>query len=158
MREIKQLLLIEDVDGLGRKGDLVSGAKPGFVRNYLFPMQKAVMADSRTIRMRERLMLERTAQAISDKSTSEALALKINDQTFTLEAKVDTSGHMYGSITIKDIVALLDAHAISVDRKQVLIVSPIKKLGVHSIPLRLKEGVQASFTLNVKAEGTEEAS
>ncbi|MBP9841574.1 MAG: 50S ribosomal protein L9 [Simkaniaceae bacterium] len=158
MRETKQLLLIEDVDGLGRKGDLVAGAKPGFVRNYLFPMQKAVIADKRTIRMRERLMLERAQQAVADKNDSEALALKINGQTFSLEAKVDTSGHMYGSVSTKDIVALLDTHAISVDRKQILISSPIKKLGVHSIPLRLKEGVQASFTLNVRAEGSEEAS
>lgn len=158
MKEAKQLLLIEDVEGLGRKGDLVAGAKPGFVRNYLFPMQKAVMADKRTIRMRERLLLERSAQAIQDKSDSEALALKINEQTFTLYAKVDTSGHMYGSVTTKDIVTLLDAHGISVDRKQILIGAPLKKLGVHSVPLRLKEGVQAAFILNVNAEGTEEAS
>ena len=152
----QKLLLLEDVDGLGRKGDLVSGAKPGFIRNFLLPKKVAVFADKRTIRMQERLKEERAKQAVVDKKGSEELASKINDQVFSIDVKVDLDGHMYGSVSAADIVKLLEGHAIAVERKNVILPLPIKKLGVHSIALRLKEGVPATFTLNVVPESTEE--
>lgn len=156
MSKNKQLLLIEDVDGLGRKGELVSGAKPGFVRNYLLPKKKAVIPDLRTLRMQERLQNERAEQAQVDKKASEEIAAKIAEKLISHEVKVDLDGHMYGSVTAKDIVKILDENAVSVERKMVILPLPIKKLGTYKIPLRLKEGVEASFSLNVKAEETTE--
>lgn len=152
MSKNKQLLLIEDVDGLGRKGELVTGAKPGFVRNYLLPKRKAVIPDLRTLRMQERLKEERSKQALIDKKASEEIAAKIAEKLISVEVKVDLDGRMYGSVTAKDIVKILDENAISVERKMVILPLPIKKLGTYKIPLRLKEGVDASFSLNVKPE------
>ena len=62
----RKLLLLEDIRNLGRKGDLVQ-AKPGFVRNFLLPMKKALVADKQTIRLQEALKKERIAQAAADK-------------------------------------------------------------------------------------------
>lgn len=153
----QQLLLIEDVDGLGRKGEVVSGAKPGFVRNYLLPCKKAVVADLRTLRMQERLQEERAKQAVIDKKASEEIAKKIENKVISIEVKVDQSGHMYGSVTAKDVVSILDENAITVERKMVLLPTPIKKLGTYNVPLRLNEGVETSFNLNVKGENLPEA-
>ncbi|MCH9613215.1 MAG: 50S ribosomal protein L9 [Chlamydiia bacterium] len=152
----QQLLLIEDVDGLGRKGEVVSGAKPGFVRNFLLPSKKAVVADLRTLRMQERLQSERAQQAVIDKKAAEEVAKKIEDKVISIEVKVDQTGHMYGSVTAKDIVKILDENAITVERKMVILPLPIKKLGTYKVPLRLNEGVEASFSLNVKGENVPE--
>ena len=152
----QQLLLIEDVDGLGRKGEVVKGAKPGFIRNFLLPKKKAVPLDLRTRRMQERLREEREKQSKIDKQASEEIAKKITDKVLSCHVKVDQDGHMYGSVTAKDLMKLLDENAIAVERKMLILPMPIKKLGTYSIALRLKEGVEASFTLNVVPEETEE--
>ena len=154
MNQNQQLLLLEDIHNLGRKGDLVR-AKAGFVRNFLVPQKKAVIADKRTLRMRDKLQEERRLQAIEDKKDAEAIAHLIDGKSFTVDAKVDHEGHMYGSIGATDIVKLLKEHGATVDRHQVSLGKPLKTLGVHSIPLKLKEGVKAAFTLVIEAEGVE---
>ena len=71
-----QLLLLEDVDDLGRSGDVVS-VKPGFARNFLLPQKKAVVADKNTLRMQARLKEEREKRAAVDKKDSEILAFQV---------------------------------------------------------------------------------
>lgn len=147
-----QLLLLEDVINLGRKGDLAK-AKPGFVRNFLLPQKKAVIADKRTIRIQERLKEERAKQAIQDKKDAEALALKLKEKRLTTTMKNDTQGHLYGSVASADIVALLESQeGITLDRRSVILQKPIKKVGVFEISLKLKEGVEAVVKLKVEGE------
>ncbi len=150
-----QYLLLQDVYKLGRKGDLIR-AKPGYVRNFLLPTQKAVLADVNTLRLRERLQEERAKQAELDKKESEELARVINDKSLTVEVKVDPDGNMYGSVSAGDIIELLKKHNIVVEKQFVQLPQPIKKLGTHSIALHLKEGVPATFTLNVHGEGLDQ--
>ncbi len=83
-----ELLLLEDVDGLGRKGELVK-AKPGHARNYIVPKQKGVVADMHTLRMQERLKEERTKQAVIDRQEAEQLASQISGLTCEVTVKVD---------------------------------------------------------------------
>lgn len=149
-----ELLLLEDIDNLGRKGDLVK-AKPGFVRNFLLPEQKAVIADKRTLRMRERLQTERAEQAKLDKSEAEAIADKIGGKTFTMEVKVDHDGHMYGSVTAKDVAEMLKEEGVLLEKKWIGIHQPLKTLGVHSVVLKLKEEVRSNITLSILPEGGE---
>ena len=144
-----QLLLLEDVTNLGRKGELAS-AKPGFVRNFLLPLKKAVIADKRTIRMQEMLRKEREVQAAEDKKDSEAFAARLKDKTLTITMKNDTQGHLYGSVASIDIVKILDEQeGIKLERKNVILPKPIKTLGVYDIQLKLKEDVPATFKLKV---------
>jgi|SRR3989338_91183 len=146
-----QLLLLEDVDGLGRCGDVVS-AKPGFIRNYLLPREMAVYANKHTLRMRSKLQEERAKRAIHDKKEAEELALRINEMKLELEVKVDPDGHMYGSVSSLDLVHLLEKEGIAVERKNFLLPHAIKTLGEHPIPLRLKEGVPATFILKINSD------
>ncbi|MCP5505698.1 MAG: 50S ribosomal protein L9 [Chlamydiales bacterium] len=147
-----ELLLLEDVTNLGRKGELAS-AKPGFVRNFLLPLKKAVIADKRTIRMQEKLRKEREIQAAEDKKDAEALAARLKDKTLSITVKNDTQGHLYGSVAAVDIVKILDEQeGVTLERKNVVLPKPIKTLGVHEIQLKLKEDVPATFKLKVDGE------
>ncbi|MCB1115078.1 MAG: 50S ribosomal protein L9 [Chlamydiia bacterium] len=147
-----KLLLLEDVTNLGRKGELAS-AKPGFVRNFLLPQKKAVIADKRTIRMQEKLREEREVQAAADKKEAEALAKRLESKTLSITVKNDSQGHLYGSVASADIVKILEEQeGIKIERKHVLLLKPIKSLGVFDVQLRLKEDVPATFKLKVDGE------
>lgn len=147
-----RLLLLQDVDALGRRGDVVN-VKPGYARNFLLPQGIAVVADSRTLRMQEKLKEERKQQALADLKESEEMAAKINGITVIKVVKVDSEGHMYGSVTVNDIVDLILENAqIELEKRAVQLKHPIKTTGVHAITLRLKEGVTTSFNLKVMTE------
>jgi large subunit ribosomal protein L9 len=146
-----QLLLIEDVDDLGRSGDVVS-VKPGFARNFLIPQKKAVVADNHTLRMQQKLKEERAKKAVVDRKEGEELAGRIDGMILETLVKVDPEGHMYGSVSAADIVEIFAKEGIALERKNVALAHPIKAAGVHEISLKLKEGVPAKFTLKVIAE------
>lgn len=143
-----QLLLLEDVEDLGRSGDLVT-VKPGFARNFLIPQKKAVVADKFTLRLRVRLMEERAKQAAVDKKDAEELASKLVSLEFATEVKVDAEGRMYGSVSAVDIVKLCAQEGIAIERKNIILPHPIKDLGIHTLSLKLKEGVPATLKLNI---------
>ncbi len=150
-----QLLLIKDVEDLGRSGDLVK-VRPGYARNFLLPQQKAVIADKRTLRMQARLKEERAKQAEIDKKDAEILAQKINGMELTITVKVDPEGHMYGSVGAVDITRLFEEKGYTLEKRNVVLPQPIKALGVHNISLKLKEGVPAACTLTIVAEAKAE--
>lgn len=147
-----QVLLLEDVESLGRSGEVVN-VKPGYARNYLFPKRFAVVADKRTLRMQERLREERRKKAVVDRKESEELAARLDGITLTSIVKVDQEGHMYGSVTVGDILDILrEEKQVELEKKNIGLKHAIKETGVHTIPLKLKEGVNASFTLKVMSE------
>jgi large subunit ribosomal protein L9 len=146
-----QLLLLEDVDELGRSGDIVK-VKPGYARNYLLPQKKAVVADKRTLRLQAKLQEERAKRAIVDKKESEEQADRLQGMTLTTVVKVDQEGHMYGSVTAIDIIHLFEKEGIQLEKRNVVLAAPIRELGVHSIALKLKEGVPATFTLKIESD------
>jgi large subunit ribosomal protein L9 len=153
----QHLLLIDDVEDLGRSGDVVK-VKDGYARNYLLPQQKGVIADKNALKMQERLKEERAKKAIKDKTEAESLAKNFEGLTLSTVVKVDHEGHMYGSVAAADVVKLLgDEAKLHIEKRMVLLKHPIKQVGVHTIELKLNEGVPASFTLKVIAEGAENA-
>ncbi len=152
----QQLLLLQDVEALGKKGEIVS-AKPGYVRNFLLPQGFAVVATSNTIRKQERLRAERAKQAVVDRKESEELALQVEGTTLETRVKVDPEGHMYGSVSAADIAQLFQEKGLPIERKAVLITKPIKETGVHKISLKLKEGVTVACQLHIIPEGVSTA-
>ncbi len=150
-----QLLLLEDVDDLGHKGEIVN-VKPGYAFNYLIPKKFALVADANAIRRQKRLREERRLRAVEDKKHAEEIAERLKDATFTVEVKVDHEGHMYGSVSSLDVVHLIKMQAgIELDKRAVPLKHPIKQTGVHELTLRLKEGVEAVVHLKVLVEGAE---
>jgi len=152
-----KLLLIKDVEDLGRSGDVVS-VKPGYARNRLIPMGSAVFADKNALRRQARLQEERLKKAAEDKKVSEGIAGKVEAQTVSVTVKVDHDGHMYGSVSIVDIVHLLEQQlGIAIEKRAVQLKHPIKQVGTHNVIIKLPEGVVAAFHVKVMAEGAEEA-
>lgn len=148
----QQLLLLEDVESLGRKGEVVS-AKPGFIRNFLLPKGYAVIASANTLRKQERLRAEREKQALIDRKESEELAVKIEGMSLEIKVKVDPEGHMYGSVSAADIAQLFQDKGFALEKKNILVSRPIKETGTHKISLKLKEGVPVSCVLQIIPEG-----
>lgn len=148
----QQLLLLEDVESVGKKGEVVS-AKPGYVRNFLLPKRLAVIASPNTLRKQEKLKEERAKQAIIDKKESEELAMQIETIVLETKAKVDPEGHMYGSVSAADIALLFQQNGLPVDRKNILMTRPIKETGVHKLSLKLKEGITVTCQLTIHPEG-----
>ena len=148
----QQLLLQEDVDSLGRKGEVVS-AKPGYVRNFLLPKGLAVVASANTLRKQQKLRAEREKQALIDRKESEELAAQIGSVALEVRVKVDPEGHMYGSISASDIALLFQEKGLPVEKKNVLVTRPIKQTGSHTIALKLKEGLSVSCVLQIIPEG-----
>lgn len=152
MARLVQLLLVQDVDNLGRSGDVVN-VKPGYSRNCLLPQKKGVVADPFTLRMRSRLQEERVKRAVVDKTEADALAAAIQGMELTMQVKVDPDGNLYGSVSIQDILHLFAQQGIALEKRNLLLPKPIKELGSVKLQLRLKEGVSATCTLHVCGEG-----
>lgn len=148
----QQLLLLQDVDALGQKGDVVS-AKPGYVRNFLLPQGLAVIASTNTLRKRESLRQERAKQAVIDRQEADELARQIESLILEKRVKVDPEGHMYGSVSALDVAQLYQQNGLPVEKRYIQMTRPIKETGVHKIPMKLKEGVPATCTLHIIPEG-----
>jgi large subunit ribosomal protein L9 len=147
-----KLLLTEDVEDLGHKGEIVN-VKPGYARNYLLPQGFAIIADKNALRLQERLREERRQKALVDKKEAEETVAQLEGLSVVTIVKVDHEGHMYGSVSAGDIVRLLEEQAqLVVEKRAVQLKHPIKETGVHTISLRLKEGVNGSFALKVMSE------
>lgn len=147
-----KLLLMKDVDDLGRTGDIVS-VKPGYARNFLLPQGLAVLADKRALKMQARLQEERRLKAVEDKKEAEELAAAIEGVVIETMVKVDQEGHMYGSVSAHDVAELLEKQiSRHVEKKSVGLKHPIKETGVFPITAKLKEGIIATFTLKVVPE------
>ncbi len=148
----QNLLLIADVDELGRSGEIVS-VKPGYARNFLLPKKLAYVATPHTLLMQKKLQEERAKKAVIDKKEAEELAKIIEKFNIETHVKVDPEGKMYGSVTAHDIAVLLEGKEIKIDKRQVLLKSPLKETGTYDITLKLKEGVLATFKLVIIGEG-----
>jgi large subunit ribosomal protein L9 len=146
-----KLLLLDDVINLGRKGEIVD-VNPGFARNFLIPKEHGIVATKSALKMQEQLVKERQEQAVKDKAEARELADKLEKQSFSIVAKVDIEGNMYGSIKPQDIAQILQKAGYSFDRKQIQIPHTIKKIGSLKIELSLKEGVKSSISLEVKPD------
>jgi large subunit ribosomal protein L9 len=147
----QQLLLVDDVDDLGRTGDIVT-VKPGYARNFLLPSKRAVIADAHTVRRQAKLQQERAKQAAVDKLAAEEMAAQLTGKELTIRVKVDPEGHLYGSVTVLDLIELFRKEGFSLEKRNVVLAHPIKALGTFDITLSLKEGVPSQVKLHVVSE------
>lgn len=151
-----KLLLLGDVESLGRSGEIVS-VRPGYARNYLLPQGLAVVADARTLRMQAKLQSDRTKRAESERKESEEIAAKLDGVVLETIVKVDHDGHMYGSVSAQDILHMIEkSTGLHIEKKSIQLKHAIKTTGQHTIQLKLKEGVTVeTLVLSVLPEGSE---
>ena len=150
-----QVILLERVAKLGQMGDVVD-VKPGYARNFLLPQGKAKSASASNIEAFESEKAKLEAHNLETKKEADALAASLNGQNFTIIRSASETGALYGSVTPRDAADAAKEAAFTIDRKQFILKSPIKELGLHEIEVKLHPEVSASVTVNV-ARSLEEA-
>ncbi len=146
-----KVILREDIDGLGKSGELVT-VKDGFGRNYLLPRKKAVLANEQNIRQLEHEKGVISARNAKLKGAAEALAKKVGSLQITIKRKVGEQDKLFGSVTALDIAEAMAAQGQQVDRRGIHLPEPIKTVGNHEVELRLHRDVVAKIKVDVVAE------
>ncbi|MGH1367319.1 MAG: 50S ribosomal protein L9 [Maritimibacter sp.] len=150
-----QVILLERVAKLGQMGDVVD-VKPGFARNFLLPQGKALTASKSNIADFDAQKAQLEARNLETKKEAEALGEKLDGQQFIVIRSASDGGNLYGSVTTRDAAEVATSEGFSVDRKQVVILTPIKHLGLHTAEVVLHPEVTVAIKLNV-ARSAEEA-
>jgi len=146
-----KIILREDVEKLGKAGDVVKVAD-GFGRNYLIPRQLAVPANVRNLKALEHDRRVIEARAKKSRKSAESLAEKLSAISITLPAKAGEEGKLFGAITSRDIAEALEKAGVPVDRKNVLLLDPIKQLGDYKVKIKTGTDLHPEISVSVVAE------
>ncbi len=149
------VILLERVAKLGQMGDVVR-VRDGFARNFLLPQGKALRAsaDNKARFETQRAQLE--ARNLELKGEASAVAEKLDGRTFVIVRQAGEMGQLYGSVAARDLADVLGAGGFTVERRQVRLDTPIKAIGLHTVPVTLHPEVEVKVTINV-ARSAEEA-
>lgn len=137
-----QLMLTENLEGVGSQGDIIR-AKPGFARNYLLPMGLATVATEANKRMVESHRKRQDEAAQKKLAEIREIAKKIKDYSVTLEANATEEGHLYGSIVGVDISKSLVAAGYPVEPEHVRLEGPLKELGMYTVRIQFHPEIEA---------------
>ena len=144
------LILREDIVGLGKRGDIVTVAD-GHARNYLLPRGLAFAATDGAIAQANAMRRRRDLREAADRDSARTVAEALSAQPLTIKAKAGNEGRLFGSVTTADISAALTKQAgVTLDRKKI-VVQPIRTLGSHSAVVRLHADVEVAIKINVVA-------
>lgn len=145
-----KVILNQTVDKLGKAGTVVVVAD-GYARNYLFPRKIATLADKNQLKVLARRQALLDAKAADTKAAAEATKEKIDGQTLKIVGKVGKeTGKLFGAITSQDIADMIAKElGVKLEKKQVALLEPIKKLGFFPILIDLHRDVDARVTINV---------
>lgn len=146
-----KLILREDVENLGKSGDLVT-VKDGFGRNYLLPRKMAVLANEQNVRQLDHDKGVIAARQAKLKGAAEEQAKKISAIKVTIKRKVGEQDKLYGSVTVLDIAEAVAAQGQKIDRRHIHLPEPIKAVGAHEVEVRLHRDVHAKITVDVQPE------
>jgi large subunit ribosomal protein L9 len=147
-----QLILNEDVANLGDAGDVVK-VKPGFARNFLLPQGKAILATREKVAEVEhhrRVIAERVAREMKNLEASKRELEKLH---LEVQMQAGAEGKLFGSVTSAAIVELLAAKGYEIDRRKITLTEPIKEVGEHTVPVKLRGELVAQIKLTVVAIG-----
>ena len=150
-----QVILLERVAKLGQMGDVVK-VRDGFARNFLLPQGKALRATDANKQVFEAQKAQLEARNLETRAEAQALADKLDGTSYVVIRSASDAGALYGSVTPRDIADAATAEGFSIDRRQVVLLAPIKALGVHDLTVVLHPEVSASISVNV-ARSPEEA-
>ena len=150
-----QIILLERVAKLGQMGEVVN-VKEGYARNFLLPQGKALRVNDANLARFEADKAQMEARNLETKKEADALAAKLDGETFIVIRSASDGGNLYGSVTTRDAAEAATAAGFSVDKKQVILQGAIKELGLHAVTVSLHPEVECEIQLNV-ARSTEEA-
>jgi large subunit ribosomal protein L9 len=150
-----EVILLERVAKLGQMGETVR-VKDGFARNFLLPKGKALRATQANKERFEGMRNDLEAKNLENRGEAQTIADKLNGKSFVAIRQASEAGHLYGSVSARDIADLVTEGGFSISRSQVELHAPIKAIGQHKISVALHPEVEVTVTLNV-ARNAEEA-
>jgi len=146
-----EVILREDVDKLGARGEMVKVA-PGYARNFLLPRRLAVAAtesNKKIVEQERQAHLRRDAKEVADATD---LGKMMANLSVTISQKAGENDQLFGSVTSKDIADLLEKQGYTIERRKIVLPEPIKTLGEFKVPLRLHRDVTTEITVHVTKE------
>lgn len=145
-----KVILTQQVKGLGGPGDVVE-VSDGYAQNYLIPRGLARKATAGALKDLEQKRAAAARREAKERAEAEELAKSLSGKVIVIKAKAGEKGHLYGSITAKDVAdAVLEQAGLKIDRKKIEIPEPIKELGKREIVAKVYPGVEAAFTVSVE--------
>lgn len=148
-----ELLLIQNVDNVGRQGDVVE-VRPGHANNFLLPQGLAIVATEHHKRMVEKHKAKLKEIEKARLGGLQSLADTIAQQSITIEANANDEGHLYGSVGAPEIVAALKANSIVITDDQVRLQGPLKELGLYTVKVHLHQEIECDLKVWVVPTAT----
>ena len=146
-----RVVLRTDVDGVGKKGDILDVAD-GYARNYLIPRGRAIKATEGVVAQAAAMRRSRDLKDAKDREGAETVARTLVPMVIRIPARAGSEGRLFGSITAQDVVEAVSAQAgVELDRRKLHMDEPIKTIGTHHVPVRLHTDVQFPVTIEVVA-------
>ena len=146
-----EVILLEDVEDLGRSGDTCR-VRAGYARNFLFPGKRAVSMTPGTKRLIEKKRAEALVRKAEEKKSAEELLRKLEGLVVTCPVKANAEGRLFGSVGAADVVARLAEDGLVLNRRQLVMPEPFKALGEHDVVLHLHPEVRGHLKVKVVAE------
>lgn len=150
-----QVLLREDIEELGHRGEIVR-VKAGYARNYLLPRKLAIIATQSNVKAieQERKTLDRRER--TERDAAKTLAEKLQEISLEFERKASEQGVFYGSVTTHDIAQALSESGMDIERRKLHLSSPIKQPGRYSVRVKLHRDVLIDVPIQARAEAGQE--
>jgi large subunit ribosomal protein L9 len=149
------VILLQRIEKLGQMGEVVK-VRPGFARNYLLPQKKALRATEANRARFETQRAQLEATNLARRQEAEKISGKVDGLAVVIIRQAGETGHLYGSVSARDVAVAVTAGGVTIDRAQVLMDRPIKMLGLHPVRVALHPEVVVTVTANV-AKSAEEA-
>ncbi|MGZ6971202.1 MAG: 50S ribosomal protein L9 [Thermoanaerobaculia bacterium] len=143
-----KLVLTDDVKGLGHRGDVVTVAE-GYGRNFLVPKALAYPATAGNVKRLEQERKRYDARIEHEKDQASAVAKSIEGAKIVLHTKAGENDSLYGSVTPSEVAVALEAKGITVDKRKIDLEEPIKRLGTHTVHVKLHRDVTVELTVEV---------
>jgi len=147
-----RVLLREDVDDLGARGEIVR-VRAGYARNYLLPRKLAVEATTSNVKQIDQERAALLKKEVKERATADAQSEKLGALVLEFKRKAGEQGALYGSVTSMDIAEALRERGYEIDRHRIHLREPLKRLGDFTVPLRLHREVTVELPVKVASEG-----
>jgi len=145
-----RLILSEDIPALGDTGDVIE-VTPGYARNYLLPMGKALPWSKDAVRRIEKRRVEADTRREEMRSDMEALAARLAEAQITFEEKANEDGHLYGAVNTRRLAERLVAAGFEIPEHHVRLAEPIRQVGEYSVPIHVHSDIKAAIKVWVVA-------
>ena len=143
-----EVILLERIAKLGQMGDQVR-VKDGYARNFLLPSGKALRATEANKKRFESQRVELETRNLELKAEAESVGENLAGQSFIIIRQAGETGQLYGSVSPRDIAEVVTAGGFATSRNQIVLMTPIKAIGLHEVPVHLHAEVEVRITINV---------